>query len=82
MQAGYTIRKVVVHPNESLDPQKTGGVLYECNCEQCGQLYVGEMEIFLGEKSHEHGKSVKESDSQSALGQHQVKSGHMVKSNE
>ena len=36
------------------------GVVYECKCESCGQLYVEEMEGSLGEREEEPDKSVKE----------------------
>ena len=39
---------------------------------------MGEMERSLGERAQEHDKSVKQGDSKSALGQHQVKTGHKV----
>ena len=51
-------------------------MVYECKCEECGQLYVGKMERSLGERAHENDKSVKEipamrkGDSKSALRQH------------
>ena len=41
-------------------------------------MYVGEMERSLGEKAVEHDNSVKEGDSNLALIQHQVMTGHKV----
>ena len=48
-------------------------------CEKCGELYVGEMDRSLGERTQEHDTSVKEGDSKSALSQQQVITGHKVK---
>ena len=32
---GYTIRNVVVHVKDPLDPKEKCGVVYECKCEEC-----------------------------------------------
>ena len=47
-KAGYTIRNVVVCLKDPLDPVERCGVVYECKCEQCCQLYVCKMERSLG----------------------------------
>ena len=47
-------------------------MIYECRCEDCSELYVGEMERSLSQRIQEHDKSVKEGDSKSAFSQHQV----------
>ena len=62
-----------VHLKDSLDPEDKCGEVYQCKCDKCGQLYVGETERSLGERSQEHDKSVEEGDSNSALSQPQVK---------
>ena len=41
-------------------------------------MYMGEMDRSLGERTQEYDKSVKEGDSNLALSQHQVMTGHMV----
>ena len=43
-KARYTIRNAVVCPKHRLDPEEKCGVVYECKCDQCGQLCVGETE--------------------------------------
>ena len=43
-KAGYTIQNVVVHPKDPLDTGEKCGVIYECKCEECGELYVEEMD--------------------------------------
>ena len=77
-KARYTIQNAVVHPKGPLDLGEKCGVIYECRCEQCVKLNVGEMERFLGKRTQEHDKSVKEDDLKSALSQHQVMTGHKV----
>ena len=39
-KARYTIRNVVLHLNDPLDLEEKCGMVYECKCEECGQLYV------------------------------------------
>ena len=56
-KAGYTIQNVV-HPKDPLDMEKKCSVIYEIKCEECGELYLGEMERSLIERTQEHDKSV------------------------
>ncbi|KAI8500198.1 hypothetical protein Bbelb_217640 [Branchiostoma belcheri] len=44
----------------------------------CGEVYVGETERSLGERTDEHQKSVDRQDGKSALSQHELKAGHRV----
>ena len=53
----YTIRSALVCPKDPLGLEEKCGVVYECKCEECGQLYVGETDISLGERAQEHDKS-------------------------
>ena len=41
-------------------------------------IKVGEIERSLRERAQEHDKSVKAGDSKSAVGQHQMKTGHVI----
>ena len=52
-------------------------MIYECSCDVCGKVYIGETERSLGERTTEHAKSLAEGDSKSALSQHQVREGHV-----
>ena len=61
-----------------MDPEEKCGVVYKCKCEECRQLYMGEMETSLGERMQDHDKSVKEGDLESTLSQYQVTTGHNV----
>ena len=76
--AGYTIRNGVVCPKDYLNPEEKCGMGYAYNCEQCGQLYVGELGRAISERSQEHYKSLKEGDSKSTFSQHQVNIGYVV----
>ena len=40
-KAGYTIRNAVVCSKDPLDPEEKCGVVYECKCEECVQVYLG-----------------------------------------
>ena len=57
-----------------MDLEEKCGVVYECKCEECGQVMWGRP---LGKRAQED-KSVKESDSKSAFSKHQVMTGHKV----
>ena len=48
-KAGYTIRNLVIHSKDPLDPEEKCGVVYECKYEECGQLYMRETEKSVGE---------------------------------
>ena len=41
-KTAFTIRNAVVSPRDPLDLGEQCGVIYECACEVCGTLYVGE----------------------------------------
>ena len=43
-KAGQTIRNVLVRLKDPLEPEEQCGVVYECDCDVCGQIDVGEME--------------------------------------
>ena len=47
-KAGYVIRNAVVCLKDPLDTEEKCGAVYECKCEECGQLYVGETIRSLG----------------------------------
>ena len=61
-KAGYTIQNAVVHPKDPLDPGEKCCVIYECKCEEFGELYVEETERSQCERNQAHVKSVKEGD--------------------
>ena len=54
--------------------------MYQCSCDVCGKVYVGETGRSLGERTLEHQKSIDKEDSKSALSQHQIETGHRVNS--
>ncbi|CAH1267006.1 Hypp3654 [Branchiostoma lanceolatum] len=75
---GYTLRNALVRPKDPLVPSERCGVIYKISCEQCGEVYVGETERSLGERTEEHQKSVDCSDGISALSQHELKTKHRI----
>ena len=62
-KAGFTIRNAVASLKDSLDSGEQCGVIYECACNVCEELYVGEMERSLEEGVEEHERSVERQDS-------------------
>ena len=77
-KAGQTLRQVLVHPKDKMTPKEQCGVVYETECQVCGDRYIGETGRSLGERTEEHEKSVDKRDSKSALSQHQETTGHVV----
>ncbi|KAI8477848.1 Cartilage matrix protein [Branchiostoma belcheri] len=75
---GYTLRNALVSPKDPLLPSEKCGTVYKISCEMCGEVYVGETERSLGERTDEHQKSVDRQDGKSALSQHELKAGHRV----
>ncbi|KAI8515712.1 hypothetical protein Bbelb_065250 [Branchiostoma belcheri] len=65
-------------PKDPLLPGEKCDTIYKKSCEQCGEVYVGETERSLGERTDEHQKSVDRQDGKSALSQHELKAGHGV----
>ena len=78
-KAGQTLRQLLVHPKDKMEPQEQCGVVYEHGCGVCGEVYIGETGRSLGERTEEHEKSIKKCDCTSALSQHQDKTGHVTK---
>ena len=77
-KAGQTIRQSLVRPKDPLDPPEQCGVIYQTDCDVCGEIYVGETGRSLGERTVEHQKSIDKQDMKSALSQHQEQTGHRV----
>ena len=63
---------------DPLDMFEQSRVIYGCDCDVRGKLYVGEAGRSLGERVEEYTKSLARGDEKSALSQHQVKSGHRM----
>ena len=61
-KAGFTIRNVVAHLKDPLDPGEKCSVVYKCKYEECRQLYARETERSLGDRAQMHNKSEKEYD--------------------
>ena len=77
-KAGHTLRQELVRPKDKLTVHEKCGVVYETECEQCGECYIGETGRSMGERAEEHDKSIRKRDSKSALSEHQEKTGHVV----
>ena len=57
-------------PNGPFNSSEQCVVIYECACDVCGELYIGETERSLEERVEEHRRSIEKQDSKSALSQH------------
>ena len=57
-KAGFTVRNAVVSPKDPLDTCEQCGVIYECSCEVCEKIYVGETGRCLVERVEEHANSL------------------------
>jgi len=77
-KAGFTVRNAVVSPKDPLDKDEQCGVIYQCACDVCGDLYIGETGRSLGERMKEHNKAIDKCIETSALSEHQMNSGHIV----
>ena len=75
-KAGFTIRNAVVSPKDPLDSDEQCGVIYQCACDVCVELYVGETGRSLEERVAKHGRSIERQDSKLALSQYREQSGH------
>ena len=51
-------------------------MIYACECDVCGEVYVGETERSL--RTEEHAMSIEKGDPQSSLTLHQERTGHRV----
>ena len=78
--AGFTIMNAMVNPRDLLDVCEQCRVIYECACDVCGELYVGETGRSLVERVDESSKSIERQDSKSTL-QHQEMSRHRLNNN-
>ena len=76
-KAGFIIRNAVVSPKDPLDICEQCGGIYQCACDVCGVLYVGETGRSLVERVDEHAMSIERQGSKLALSQHQEQSGQM-----
>ena len=75
-----SVRNAVVSPKDPLDMCEQCDVIYECSCEVCGKIYMGETGRSFGERVEEDAKSLERGNEKSALSQHKVKSGHRMDS--
>ena len=77
-KARFTVRIAVVSPKGPYYTEEQCGVIYECECDVCGEVYVEETVTSLRQTAEEHVKSIEKGDSQSALSQHQETTRHIV----
>ena len=59
MKPHTTIRSLVVHPKDKLQPGQKAGVVYQIPCQQCDKSYIGETGRTLQERIIEHERDVR-----------------------
>ena len=53
-----TLRRLLVHPKDKIEKQKTCGVVYKVKCNNCEKVYIGETGRKLETRIQEHRKDV------------------------
>ena len=60
MKPQSTIKDVLVHPKDRIEPMKTSGVVYSVPCKDCNGVYIGQTGRPLGSRIGEHKKEVED----------------------
>ena len=59
MKPHMTIRSLVVHPKDKLQPDQKAEVVYQILCQQCDKSYIGETGRTLQERLTEHKRDMR-----------------------
>ena len=51
-------RRLLVHPNDKVQPEEKGELVYQIQCKRCGAAYIGETGRLFKTKLNEHKKDV------------------------
>ncbi|XP_072021371.1 uncharacterized protein [Amphiura filiformis] len=54
MKPHQTLRRILVHPKDKREKEKTGNCIFEIGCQNCDQSYVGETSRMFGTRMSEH----------------------------
>ena len=73
-----TIRDLLVKPKDKIPQGQQCGVIYKIPCAECDAFYIGETGRQLNTRIGEHKKSVRLEGISSAVGEHQMDTGHDI----
>ena len=77
-----TIRDILVKPKDKTPQDQQCGAIYKIPCGECDSFYIGETGRQLNTRIGEHKKSVRLEGISSAVGEHQMDTGHSIAWNE
>ena len=58
MRPHTTLRRLLVHPNDTLEPEEHGELVYQIPCKSCGAAYTGETGRLFKTRLDEHKEDV------------------------
>ena len=73
-----TLRNVLVKPKDKTPQDQQCGSIYKISCADCDAFYIGESGRQLSTRISEHKKSVRLEGISSAVGEHQMDTGHDI----
>ena len=73
-----TIRQSLVQVKNRIPPEKKKGVVYEIQCGECEEVYVGETGRTLKKRISEHKQVVKRGDEKNEIAVHVKNKGHTI----
>ena len=73
-----TIRYILVKPKDRTPQDQQCGAIYKIQCSDCDAFYIGETGRQLNTRIGEHKKSVRLDGISSAVGEHQMDTGHDI----
>ena len=72
-----TLRQVLFHPKDKVPKGKKANVIYQAECGQCGEKYVGETQQPLSKRVHQHTHSAAGRPNSAVL-DHMCETGHVL----
>ena len=72
-----TLRQVLFHPKDKFPKGKKANVIYQAECGQCGEKYVGETQQPLSKRIHQHTHSAAGRPNSAVL-DHMCETGHVL----
>ena len=74
-----TVKGILVKPKDRTPQDQQCGAIYKITCAECDAFYIGESGRQLNTRIGEHKKSVRLDGISSAVGEHQMDTGHDIK---
>ncbi len=73
-----TIRQYLVRPKDPVEPLEACGVVYQIQCNDCEETYIGHSGRPLNTRVQEHRTAVRKSSVSSGVAEHTIKTGHDI----